>query len=361
MNAAAPPTDLLFDHAHRSDRHRHEGTGRAGRRRDPQVLPGGTLERRDPFMTAEQTPATTTGTRPTGRGADSARPVRIWLALGVALTLWASAFVGIKAVLHDFSPGPLVLLRFCVASAGVVAIWVVTARRRLRLPALRDLPLLLLCALLVIVVYNLGVGYGESTLSPGTASFIIGQAPVFSTVLAAFLLREKVAVLGWVGIGLGAGGTVAMLFADQAGPRINAGALHVLAAALAESLYFVLSKPLLGRYTSTEFNAFVTVLGTLMTLPYLGRLGHEVDAASAGSIAVVVYLGLFPAAVAYVLWNYAMTRLSVSTTTSALYALPFLTLVVSLLLLHTLPTALGLAGGLVSLIGAALVNSRRAR
>ncbi|WP_412080813.1 EamA family transporter [Streptomyces sp. SCL15-4] len=92
----------------------------------------------------------------------------------------ASAFVGIKAVLHDFSPGPLVLLRFCVASVGVVAIWVVTARRRLRLPALRDLPLLLLCALLVIVVYNLGVGYGESTLSPGTASFIIGQAPVFT-------------------------------------------------------------------------------------------------------------------------------------------------------------------------------------
>ncbi|AOR37405.1 hypothetical protein BFF78_29735 [Streptomyces fodineus] len=281
--------------------------------------------------------------------------------MGVALTLWSSAFVGIKAILHDFSPGPMALLRFAVASVSVIAIWVVTARRRLRLPALRDLPLLLLCALLLIVIYNLGVNYGESTVSPGTASFIVGQVPVFSTILAAFMLGERVAVVGWVGVGLGMAGTVAMLFADQAGLQINVGAFYVLAAAIAESLYFVLSKPLLGRYSSTEFNAFVTVLGTMMMLPYLGRLGHEVGAASAGSIAVVVYLGVFPAAIAYLLWNYAMTRLSVSTTTSALYALPVITIVVSLVLLHALPTALGLIGGVVSLIGAALVNSQRSR
>ncbi|MGV4987004.1 DMT family transporter [Streptomyces sp. NRAIS4] len=312
-------------------------------------------------MTAEQTPGAATGTRPVRPDTARATSVRVWLALGVALTLWSSAFVGIKAILHDFSPGPMALLRFTVASVSVIAIWVVTARRRLRLPALRDVPLLLLCALLLIVIYNLGVNYGESTVSPGTASFIVGQVPVFSTILAAFMLGERVAVVGWVGVGLGVAGTVAMLFADQAGVQINVGAFYVLAAAIAESLYFVLSKPLLGRYSSAEFNAFVTVLGTVMMLPYLGRLGHEVGAASAGSIAVVVYLGVFPAAIAYLLWNYAMTRLSVSTTTSSLYALPVITIVVSLVLLHTLPTALGLIGGVISLIGAALVNSQRSR
>ncbi|MEU3522725.1 EamA family transporter [Streptomyces sp. NPDC038707] len=294
-----------------------------------------------------------------GEGVEGTPSARIWACLGAALVLWASAFVGIKAVLDDFSPGPLVLLRFCVASVSVVVVRAATSRRPLRPPPVRDLPLLLLCALLVIVVYNLGVTYGESTVSPGTAGFLVGQAPVVSTVLASVVLREKVAAVGWAGIGLGATGTVVMLFADQAGLRVNAGALWVLAATLAESVYFVLSKPLLGRYGSTEFNAVVTVLGTVVMLPYAGRLAHELPAASPASVAVVGYLGVFPAAVAYLLWNHAMTRLSVSAMTSALYALPVLTILVALVLLHTLPTVAGLAGGAVSLLGAVLVNRRR--
>ncbi|GHG96331.1 DMT family transporter [Streptomyces rubradiris] len=159
----------------------------------------------------------------------------------------------------------------------------------------------------------------------------------------------------------GNGGHGGDAFADQAGLRINLGTFYVLAAAIAESLYFILSEPLLGRYTSTEFNAFVTVLGTAMTLPCLGGLGHQVSAASIGSVAVVVYLGVFPAAVAYLLWNHAMSRLGVAATTSALYALPVLSLLVSLVLLHTLPTPLGLTGGVISLVGAALADSRRSR
>jgi drug/metabolite transporter (DMT)-like permease len=283
----------------------------------------------------------------------------VWFALAGALTLWASAFVGIRATLRDFSPHSLALLRFLVASITLVLIWLVmkhAQRRPIVLPATKDVPLLLLCALLVIVVYNLGLNFGERTVTPGTASFIVGQIPVFSIVMAAVILRERVAMLGWIGVGIGAIGMTAMLFADQVGLRLNVGSLYVLAAVVAESLYFVLSKPLLERYTPLELNVFVTVPGTVMMLPFVSGLARQLPLSSTGSVLAVVYLGIFPAAIAYLLWNYSMAKLSVSTVTSSLYALPAITIVISLVFLGELPSSLGLVGGLVSLTGAVLVH-----
>ncbi|MFF7415189.1 EamA family transporter, partial [Streptomyces lydicus] len=83
--------------------------------------------------------------------------------------------------------------------------------------------------------------------------------------------------------------------------------------------------------------------------------------ATTPNLLVLVYLGIFPAAVAYLLWNYALARLDVSASTSGLYALPLVTILISFAFLHELPSLLGLVGGVISLIGAALVNNRRAR
>ena len=58
-----------------------------------------------------------------------------WLALGAALitvVLWASAFVGIRAVADDLDPGPFALGRLLVAS---LALGVLVLIRRPALPA----------------------------------------------------------------------------------------------------------------------------------------------------------------------------------------------------------------------------------
>lgn len=301
----------------------------------------------------------------TGEATGSARDVTptVVLALAGVLTLWASAFVGIRGTLHDFSPASLALLRFVIASVTLLVLWRATApaqRRTATLPARRDVPLLLLAAFLVVVVYQLGLNFGERTVNPGTASFIVGQVPVFGTVFAVALLGERVSRRGWAGVAIGVLGTVMMLFADQSGLRVDVGALYVLLATVAESLYFVFSKPLLARYTALDLNVFVTVAGTAMLLPAAGGLAHDLSSASAGSVLVVGYLGMFPAALAYLGWSYCTTRLGVATLTSSLYALPLITIAVSAAFLGELPSALGMVAGIVSLAGAVLVNTRRA-
>ncbi|MDC0770839.1 DMT family transporter [Streptomyces sp. HD] len=289
-------------------------------------------------------------------------PLTVWLALLGALALWASAFVGISSALADFTPGAISLVRYTVSSVVAVLMWLAYSRRRrepLEAPARRDVWPILVSALMVVVVYSLGVNYGEQSVTPGTASFIAGQAPVFSILLAFLLLRERVTGRGWLGVAIGAAGVVLMLFADQTGVQVNTGSLYVLAATVGECLYFVLSKPLLERYSPHALNAWVTVAGTVMLLPYAGQALSSLSSASLSSILLLVYLGVFPGAVAYLLWNMALAHLSVTATTSSLYALPAMTIVMSVLWVDKLPSTLGVIGGLVSLVGAGLVANRQ--
>lgn len=284
----------------------------------------------------------------------------VWLALAAALTLWASAFVGIRVSLTQFTPNAIALLRFLVATGALLAAWIVfTPKGQLRGPALRDMPVFTLSGFLVVVLYNLGLNYGERSVSPGVASFIVGQLPIFSMILAALMLGEQISRRGWIGLSVGLVGTAVMLFADHGDHRLNIGSLFVIGAVLAESIYFVLSKPLLKRYSTLELNVFVAVPGTLLMLPFATELAEQLPSANMQSIAVVAYLGIFPAAVAYVFWGYAMTHLSVTITTSSLYALPAITILLSLLLLHEAPSIMGCVGGVISLAGAILANSSR--
>jgi drug/metabolite transporter (DMT)-like permease len=286
----------------------------------------------------------------------------VYLALVLTLLLWASAFVAIRVALRSFTPGSLALLRYTVASLTLAAIWAARASRTAagrRLPARRDLPLFLLFGLLVVAIYNLGLNYGEERITAGTASFIVGQIPIFTTIMAVIILGERVSRRATVGIGIGFAGTALLSLSDASGLRFNLGAAFVLGSVIAESLYFVLQKPVLRRYRALEANVFATWAGTLFLVPFAGQAWHDLRAATVETLLPVIYLGVFPAAIAYLLWSFCLSRLTVFETSTSLYFLPFLTIVTSVVWLGEWPTAVAFAGGMTSLLGAVVVNLER--
>ena len=65
------------------------------------------------------------GARPRLKSVISTPPARTWLplaAVGVTLVLWASAFVAIRHLGHDFSPGALSLGRLLVGAACLAVV-----------------------------------------------------------------------------------------------------------------------------------------------------------------------------------------------------------------------------------------------
>ena len=83
---------------------------------------------------------------------------RLYIALFLSLTLWASSFPGIKASLAGYSPFELAALRFLVASLTLasVAPWF-----KVRLPRKQDLPLILALAFVGVASFHVILNYGQ--------------------------------------------------------------------------------------------------------------------------------------------------------------------------------------------------------
>ena len=117
-----------------------------------------------------------------------------------SILLWASAFVGIKLALASYSPGPLALLRFIVASFCMAILY----RYQINEPKMpwKDRLQLMTVGMAGIGIYNICLNYGELTVSAGIASFVIGLMPVFTVLLSLVFLKEQMNSGTWAGITL---------------------------------------------------------------------------------------------------------------------------------------------------------------
>ena len=272
----------------------------------------------------------------------------------LAVVLWASAFVGIRAGMREFSPGGLALFRYLTASAVMAMIYARQPKQSAM--TARETLLLLLVGIIGIGIYNITLNYGEQTISSGVASFIISQSPILTAIFAVIVLGEEITPLRILGFMISVIGVILITYGQIGKVGWGEGIGFILIATLTGSCYTIMQKPFLKKCSPIQAASYAIWGGTLFLMIYVFKLRSDLQHVSWRAIAIVVYLGVFPAAVAYAAWSYALSKLPAAQAVSYLYFTPFVATMIGWLWLNEVPTMASLFGGVIAVIGVWTVN-----
>jgi drug/metabolite transporter (DMT)-like permease len=280
------------------------------------------------------------------------------LAIGavlVTVSLWSSAFVGIRSADRSLSPGALAFGRLLVGSLVLGAFVLL---RRESLPPRRALPGVLVCGVLWFGVYNVVLNEAEKRVDAGVAAMLVNIGPILIAILAGLILREGFpprllfgCVVSFSGAALIGAAT------SQRGLTEAWGAVLCLIAALAYAGGVVAQKPVLDGASALSVTWLACTIGAVSCLPYAPTLIHELLRARTSAIAWTVYLGAAPTAIGFLTWAYALARTTAGRMGSTTYLVPPLAVLLGWALLGEIPPALALPGGLLCLAGVALART----
>lgn len=279
------------------------------------------------------------------------------LAVSATVLIWSTTFAALVAALDYFSPHHLLALRWTLTALLFIAYAVAT---RMRLPRATDVPRIAAAGMLGYAIYQLLLVTGQTGVTAAMAGFLINLSPVFTTVIAAALGRERTTAFTWVGLATCMGGLAVMGAAAGGLGSIGASAALIVAAALSFALYTIVSKPLLARYRPIELTTYALVVGSLPFLAFApGALG-ALAAAPSAAVFNLVYLAALPGGIAYVFWARAVAGMPPGAAARFLYLIPVLGVPIAWVWVGETPQLMTVLGGLATVAGVAIAGIRGA-
>ena len=296
-----------------------------------------------------------TPAEPTQPSTAAERSLMVPVAVGTVLLLWASAFVAIRAVGDTFSPGPLALGRLIF---GTLALGVIALRYRRPLPRGRSLLLVLTYGVLWFAGYTVVLNAAERHLDAGTAAMLVNFAPILIAVAAGTFMGEGFPRPLVIGILVAFAGVAVIAAGGADGHSDGLGIVLGIVTAVLYAAGVLTQKVALRTVDAVSATWVGCAAGMVVLLPFLPRAVDEFSHASGGAIAAVAYLGIFPTAIAFTLWAYALTRTNAGRLASTTLAVPAIVVLLSWIALGEVPTVIALIGGVLCLAGVAISRRR---
>ncbi|QGP89877.1 MULTISPECIES: DMT family transporter [Gordonia] len=292
------------------------------------------------------------------------------LAALVTVVLWASAFVGIRALGESFSPGAMAFLRLLAAVLPLtVIVLAVRLRRRsvggddrpvtTRFPRARPLMLVIAYGVAWFAGYTILLNWAEQHLDAGTAALLVNLAPILVAVAAGLFFGEGFPRHLVIGMTIAFAGVVLIATGGSATTDAHADWLGVLLGIAAAVLYaagVLIQKSALRTVDALTATWLGALAGLVATLPFAPTAVSELARADASAIVAVIYLGVGPTAIAFSTWAYALARTDAGAMAATTLVVPAIVIVMSWALLDELPTGVGIVGGVLCIGGVAIAR-----
>lgn len=281
------------------------------------------------------------------------------LGLFITTTIWASTFINIKIVLLQVPPNTLAFLRFFIAS---IILGIYSSLSRQPLIKRKDWGWAALSGLTGVALYNFFQNQGLRYAGATDAAILASMAPVFMAILAWLILKETITTKQIMGIIIAFIGSVLVatngsLNGLTADPLRLYGDSLILLTGLTWGFYNISLKKLLSHYPAESVLTTSTISGTIFLLPLVIYEAPHLTDINMWGWANVLYLGLLASALAYLLWNKALNKVSTVTAGAYLYLLPVITAIIAAIFLKEVPSGYTVFGGVLALAGTYFASS----
>lgn len=273
--------------------------------------------------------------------------------------IWGSGYLATKVGLHYAAPFTFLALRYAF---GVLCLlpWVLITR-----PAWptsrREFLHICIAGLLMHAINLSGSHYAQYLgMSAGITALILATQPLFTALFAHRVMGERLRALQWIGVLLGLAG-VALVVGHKINVRsVTAGSL----VAVTTSLIAITSGTLYQRsFCQSADLRSATFIQFCVSLLMLAPLAWSVEGfvvqwdwrLAASIVFLVILASIFAVNALHLL----MRRGHAAKVTSLLFLTPIIAVLLEWAMFDVVPTAMSIAGIIVTSAGVALVSSRR--
>jgi drug/metabolite transporter (DMT)-like permease len=228
----------------------------------------------------------------------------------------------------------------------------------------KDLPRFAVCALTGIVINQLFFIKGVSLTNVIHSSLLSLGSPIFITIIAAFLLKEKFTLLKGMGLACGIGGaSILVLMKDHSGAvasNMVLGDILVLINAISYAFYLVLVRPLMAKYSGIQVLRWIFTIGAFGILPIGFPYILEASCSSfdISHWLVLGYVAVFATFVAYLLTVKSIALIGSSATGAFIYTQPVFAAIFAMLFAGEYFTLYKVMAAALIFTGVYLVNKK---
>ena len=288
----------------------------------------------------------------------------IFLLLFFTAMIWGAGFPIAKIGIKYIPPFTFAFLRFLITSTLFSIIIAIKYRHVLK-DIKENFFILSLMALSGYTAYNFFYLYSLKMTLASNSALIIAFNPALTTLLAVFILKEKInpAMIGGIIISL-----FGVMFIISHGSiemikrlEFNTGDLFMIVAAFLWAVYSVAGKIVMRRLPFLEVTGISVILGTVYLVPFALFENGNKDLLTypATAWASVLYMSIFATFFGFSIWYKGIERFVAAKTRIFVNLVPVFGVTASSILLHEKIAASAIIGGLLVIIGVLITNRAR--
>ncbi len=260
------------------------------------------------------------------------------LSLIIVAVIWALNFSIIKVTLEEIGPFAFNALRFVFAAALLIG---VTKWRGFKVIVKKEhlIPIIGI-GLVGNLVYQVLFIVGVNLTNAANSAVILGTIPVWIALMAHLFTDEKLSTIKTLGITFAFIGVGLIIFGRSSGFSFSGtsalGDVIVLLSAIAWAAYTILSKKYLKEYNSSQYSAFISLIGVIALvlggIPDL--LKTDFSGISLAGYGGILYSGFLSVGLAYLIWNRGVHKIGAVRTAAYQNLVPVLGVVFGVVLLN---------------------------